>query len=117
MTKALRRLAKEECGSEPLCAVAYKIGRYHAIVDCAKKEGAQMLVLGVRRAFALAAHLPHPITCHISVTVPCPRLSMSYEWMRQPLTPDIFGMRRAPGLRDERPNGSGRASASVCRNA
>jgi nucleotide-binding universal stress UspA family protein len=94
MTQALRRLAKEECGMDPLCAVVYGSEIAHAIVDYAKKEGAQMIVLGVRRAFALAAHLPPQIAYRIVVTAPCPVLSMSYKWMREPLTPDVFGLRR-----------------------
>lgn len=85
MTEALRRLAKDECGMEPLCKVAYGSEISHAIVDYAKKEGAEMIVLGVRRASALAAHLPPQIAYRIIVTAPCPVLTMSYEWTHQPL--------------------------------
>jgi nucleotide-binding universal stress UspA family protein len=85
MTEALRRLAKDECGMEPLCQVAYGSEISHTIVDYARKESAEMIVLGVRRASALAAHLPPQIAYRIIVTAPCPVLTMSYEWMHLPL--------------------------------
>ena len=70
---------------DSICAVAYGSEISLAMVAYARKENAEMIVPGIRRASAVAGHLPPQIAYRRIVTAPCPMLMRSYEPFRPTL--------------------------------
>ena len=87
VTNALHHLVEGcmVCLQPPTCAIAYGSEVSHAIVDYAKAQRAELIVLSVRRAPAVVAHLPPDATYRIIVTAPCPVLTLSHHhsWVPQ----------------------------------
>jgi len=79
MTDALRRLTHDGamCQLTPVYQVLYGSDVSHTVVEYAKREKAQAIVLGIRRKRRVAAHLPPQRTDRIIMTAPCPVFTLS----------------------------------------
>lgn len=81
MTEALRHLLvqKKIDLNDVVCDVTYGSEVSQAVVDYAKVHNAQAIVLGVKRASWVVAHLAPHVTYRIIVTAPCPVLTISSD--------------------------------------
>lgn len=80
MTEALQRVAHENgTAVEPaICAVAYGSEISNAVVDYATRSNAGLIVLGIRQASLMAAHVPPHIAYRIIAEAPCPVLTVAF---------------------------------------
>jgi len=80
MSEALHHLVAKEpiFADEPIRAVTYGSELSHAIVDYAKVNHAELIVLGIRRKPNHAANLLPRVTYRIIVTASCPVLAVSF---------------------------------------
>jgi nucleotide-binding universal stress UspA family protein len=63
----------------PVCAVTYGSEVSNAIVEYARQKRAALIVLGVRQASMLEAHMPPHIAYRIITEAPCPVLTMAFS--------------------------------------
>lgn len=80
-TATLQRMVAESgvAMEKPVCAITYSNDISTGVVDYAKRHNADFIVLGVRRAPAMAAHLPAHITYRIVAEAACPVLTVAYD--------------------------------------
>ncbi len=80
-TTALKRIVSEGGLSipDPVCAVTYNREIPAGVVDYARRHKADFIVLGLRQASALAAHLPPNIAYRIIAEAHCPVLTVTSD--------------------------------------
>lgn len=66
-------------GVAPHCEILHGSDVSHAVTEYAKDQHAALIVLGVRRKSAIAAHLPPHRTFRIIMTASCPVLTVAYD--------------------------------------
>jgi nucleotide-binding universal stress UspA family protein len=81
MTEAMQHFALDVGATTepPVCAVTYGSEISNTIVDYARKQGARMVVLGVRQASLLGSHGPAPISYRVIAEAGCPVLTVSFD--------------------------------------
>lgn len=85
---ALEWMVKESniAGEAPECVITY--GEVStAVVDYARSHKAGLIVLGVRHASAMAAHLPAHIAYRVIAKAPCPVLTVPFDSPSAMLSP------------------------------
>jgi len=80
VTDALQHIAHEvgDAVEKPICAVTYGSEVSNAIVEYARQKKANLIVLGVRQASMLEAHMPPHIAYRIITEASCPVLTMAF---------------------------------------
>ena len=80
LTEGLKHLAATDAPNIPnaVCSVTYGSEISNAIVDCALKLEAQLIVLGVRRESILESHGPASVAFRILTEASCPVLAVAY---------------------------------------
>ena len=80
MADALELVATE-CGTpvkQPICVTTYGNEVANAIVDYARKERAKLIVLGIRHASTVAAHLAPHIAYRVISEAQCPVMTVAF---------------------------------------
>jgi nucleotide-binding universal stress UspA family protein len=80
MTEALQQVAIESGTTidPPVCAITYGSEISNAVVEYAKQQKANLIVLGVRQASMAASHIPGHIAYRIITEAPCPVLTVAF---------------------------------------
>jgi len=80
MTEALQRVAIESGTTidRPVCAIRYGSEISNAVVEYARQQKANLIVLGVRQASMAASHIPGHIAYRIITEAPCPVLTVAF---------------------------------------
>jgi nucleotide-binding universal stress UspA family protein len=82
MSGALQQLASESgvTMAAPTCATTYGSEVSYAVVDYAREQRANLIVLGVRQASLLASQVPEHITYRVITEASCPVLTMAFGY-------------------------------------
>ncbi len=85
MRGALKHIADEGDMpvSQPACVVVFGSEISNAVLEYARREQAQLIVLGVRQASMMTSHLPEHIAYRIIAEAPCPVMTIAFPTQRE----------------------------------
>lgn len=85
LSEALQQAVKASgvVAAQPVCTTEYGSEVSTAVVGYAEKQGASLIVLGVRQASMLSSHLRADVAVRVIVEASCPVMTVAYAARRQ----------------------------------